>query len=180
MSLSRTAIAIAGLCLLAACGPKPGGNAAAGSASAGGAAGGATAGGPDQVLNFSDLPHPKAGLWQETMDDGDGKPSNETMCLSGKVPNVKMPKGCSQFTLKRTFMGAIVMDMNCAEPEFTMVSHGQITGDMQSQMSSDMTMTMTMKGQPARTTKMHTEAHYLGPCAPGQKPDDESDAGAAS
>jgi hypothetical protein len=178
MKISHTALAIAGVCLLAACSPKPSGQAASGSVSA---PGGAAASGPDQVINFSDLPHPRAGLWQMVQDDGDGKPSTDTTCLSGKTPTVKMPKDCSQFTIKRTFLGAYVMDMNCASPDFTMVSHAEMTGDFQSKMSSNMTMTITTKAHPAaQTTKMHGEYSYVGPCAPGQTPDDEPDSGAAA
>jgi hypothetical protein len=107
------------------------------------------------------------------IDDGDGKPDTTTTCLSGKTPTMpKMPAGCSQFSIKRTFLGHIAMDMNCATPEFTMVMHSEATGDFQNNMSSDATMTMSTKQMAARTTKMHSEAHYLGPCAPGQTPDD--------
>ncbi|HEY2710201.1 MAG TPA: DUF3617 family protein [Caulobacteraceae bacterium] len=174
MKLSPTAaIAIAGLCFVTACGPKAGGNAAAGGTTT--AAGGAQASGPDQVISFADLPRPKAGLWQQTMDDGDGHPASTTSCLSGKNPNVKMPKSCTQFTITRTFLGAIKMHMNCSSPEFSMVSDAVATGDMQSSMTSDMTMTVTMQGQPPKTSKMHIDAKYMGPCAPGQTPDDADD-----
>ena len=78
--------------------------------------------------------------------------------------------GMVQF--KRTFLGHIVMDMNCATPEFTMVMHSEAQGDFQTGMSSDATMTMSGKQMAPRTTKMHSEAHYLGPCTPGQQPDD--------
>jgi hypothetical protein len=174
MKLTPTAaVAFATLALLAACGPKAGGNAAAS------AGGGAAASGPDVQLNFSDLPRPRAGLWQTVIDEGDGKPNSMTSCLSGKVPSMpKMPPGCSQFSVKRTFLGHIVMDMNCATPEFTMVMHSEATGDFQTSMSSDATMTMSSKQMAPKTTKMHSEAHYMGPCAPGQKPDDEVDANA--
>jgi len=171
------AVALAGLSLLAACGPKGGGNATAGAGAP--AAGGAAASGPDVQINLSDLPHPRAGLWQNTIDDGDGKPATTTSCLSGKTPTMpKMPAGCTQFSIKRTFLGHIVMDMNCATPEFTMVMHSEAQGDFQSSMSSDATMTMSSKQMAARTTKMHSEAHYLGPCAPGQTPDDVDDSNA--
>ena len=163
-----TVVALAAFSLLAACGPKGGGNA---TASAG--APGAPASGPDVQINMADLPHPKAGLWQNKIDDGDGKPAVTTTCLSGKTPTMpKMPAGCSQPSIKRTFLGHMVMDMNCATPEFTMVMHSEASGDFQNNMSSDATMTMSMKQSPPRTSKMHTEAHYLGPCAPGQTPDD--------
>ena len=165
-------IAVAGFCLLAACGAKPGGNAAAGGGGPAGSGGAPAPSGPDQVLNLSDLPHPRAGQWQETSDDGDGKPTTQTVCLSGAVPSVKIPPSCSQYSLKRTILGAYVMDMTCAEPQFTLVSHTQMTGDFQSSMVGDMTMTITVPGQAPQTTKTHSDSRYLGPCAPGQTPDD--------
>src|SRR5580698_3717346 len=95
---SIAAVALAGLALLAACGPKGGGNAAA--------SGGAPVSGPDVQITLSDLPHPRAGLWQNVIDDGDGKPATTTSCLSGKTPAMpKMPTGCSQLNIKRTFLG---------------------------------------------------------------------------
>jgi hypothetical protein len=170
---SAAVLALATFSLLAACGPKAGGNATA-------SAGGAATSGPDVQINMSDLPHPKAGMWQNVIDDGDGKPATMTSCLSGKTPTMpKMPAGCSQFSMKRTFLGHIVMDMNCTTPQFTMVMHSEATGDFQSNMSSDATMTMSEPNMPARTTKMHTEAHYVGPCAPGETPDDIVDSNAA-
>jgi hypothetical protein len=171
MRLTPIAAALAGLSLLAACGPKGGGNATA--------AGGAPASGPDVQVNLSDLPHQQPGLWKTVIDDGDGKPATMTSCLSGKTPAMpKMPAGCSQFTIKKTFLGAYVMDMNCATPEFTMVAHSVATGDFQTHMSADMTMTMSSKQMPSRTTKMHSDASYVGPCAPGQKFDDADDSNA--
>ena len=168
------AVALAALSLLAACGPKGGGN-----ATASGGTGGAPASGPDVQINLSDLPRQRAGLWKTVLDDGDGKPADMTSCLSGKIPAMpKMPAGCSQFTIKKTFLGAYVMDMNCTTPDFTMVAHSVATGDFQTHMAADMTMTMSNKQAPSRTTKMHTEATYMGPCAPGQKFDDEDDSNA--
>ena len=43
-------------------------------------------------------------------------------------------------------------------------------------MTGDSTMTMSMKQLPPRTIKMHTDATWVGPCAPGQKPDDDTNA----
>jgi len=171
MKISATVMAIAGLCLVTACGPKGGGVAAGGGT---GASKGAPASGPDRILNVSDLPRLKAGQWKQTLDDGDGKPTSITSCLSGKMPAMKMPKDCAKFTIKRTFLGAIVMDMNCGTPQFTMISHAVATGDFHNNMTSDMTMTITQPGAAApRVTKMHVDAHYVGACAPGETPDDE-------
>lgn len=175
MTVARTAVTITAICLLSGCGPQTGGPSAlrapAGAPPA--------ASGPDQFINASDLPRPRAGLWRNTTDDGDGKPSTDTTCYSGKPLAMKMPTHCSQFTIKRKFLGGIVMDMTCASPRITMVSHSEVNGDFQTKMASDMTMTMTMAGQPPRTTKIHNEATYVGACPAGQKPDDQPDASAA-
>jgi hypothetical protein len=170
--MKLTLIAAAALAAfgLAACGPKAGGNAAASVGAQ------APANGADVTVNMADLPRPRAGLWQKTLDDGDGKPVTDTSCLSGRTPTMpKMPPGCSQFSIKRTILGHYVMDMNCTTREVAMVMHSEAAGDFQNSMTSDATMTMTLAGQPPRTSKMHTEAHYVGPCAPGQKPDDAVD-----
>ncbi|HEX3918196.1 MAG TPA: DUF3617 family protein [Caulobacteraceae bacterium] len=183
MQVSRTAVVIAGpflagLLLLAACGPKPGGNAtnaATNAAGGGSASSGAAPAGGDQAVNLGDLPHPRGGQWQETLDDGDGKPDVTTTCLSGRTPAMKVPPGCSQFTFKRTMLGAYVMDMSCSTEGNTMTAHGEMSGDFQNSATSDMTMTMAIAGQPPRTIKMHTDMKYIGPCAPGQTPDDAPD-----
>jgi Protein of unknown function (DUF3617) len=173
------AAALAALSFLAACSPKAGNATAA----AGGAPGAAAApnSGPDVQITLADLPRPKAGLWQNVIDNGEGKPDTLTSCLSGKTPTMpKMPPGCSQFSIKRTFLGHLVMDVNCATPQYSMVMHSEASGDFQTNMSSDATMTMSSKQMGTHTTKMHTEAHYVGPCAPGQKPDDEVDSSNAT
>ncbi|HVM98647.1 MAG TPA: DUF3617 family protein [Caulobacteraceae bacterium] len=177
MKPTTLALAAAGLCLLGACGPKGGNATAAGPAGATAAPGAQAQGGPDTVIDFSALPRPRAGLWQNVIDDGDGHPDTTTSCLSGKMPNIKLPKNCSQMSFKRTFLGAIVMDMDCGAPNgaYHFTAHTVATGDFQSSMVSDGTMTMQMQGRPPQVIKSHTEAKYLGPCAPGQKPEDEPD-----
>ena len=166
MKLTPTATAVlTAFALLTACSPK-------GGASAGGAPA-APASGPDVQSDLSNMPHQRAGLWKSVIDDGDGKPETTTTCMSGKAPPVpKTPAGCSQFSIKRTFLGAYVMDINCATADYTMVDHAVLTGDLQSHVTGDSTMTMSTKQTPTRTIKMHNEATWIGPCAPGQKPDD--------
>ena len=171
--LPAATLTLAAFALLAACSPKGGGNAASGGSAASG--GGAAASGPDVEVKMSDLPHPRAGLWKIVIDDGDGKPTTLTTCHSGKQPEMpKMPAGCSQFSIKRTFLGTYVMDMNCVTPQFSMTSHATASGDFQSHVVGDGVMTMSGKGIPAKTIKSHTEETWVGPCAPGQTPDDAS------
>jgi hypothetical protein len=163
-----TTTAIAAFALLAACSPKGG----AGSTASGAGAAGAPPSGPDVSVDIANMPHQRAGLWKTTLDDGDGKPDVSTSCMSGNAPAVpKMPDGCKQFSIKKTFLGAYVMDMSCTTPEYTMTAHATVTGDVQSHLVGDSTMTMTMKDQPAKTMKMHTDATWIGACPPGETPD---------
>ena len=169
--LPAAAMTLAACTLLTACGQKAGGNAASGGG--GSSAAGGAASGPDVDIKMSDLPHPRAGLWKLSMDDGDGKPTTMTTCHSGKVPEMpKMPAGCNQFSIKKTFLGAYVMDMDCKTPDFSMSAHSTITGDFQTHVVGDGVMTMSGKGMPAKTIKTHTEETWVGPCAPGQTPVD--------
>ncbi len=167
---TASAVALATLALLGACGPS-GGSSTAANVAAGGAA---PASGPDVQVDISSMPRQRGGLWKTVLDNGDGKPDTSTSCMSGKAPAIpKMPAGCSQASLKRTFLGAYVMDMSCSTPAYTAVMHATVSGDFQTHMTGDSTMTMTMAQQPPRTIKMHTDATWVGPCAPGQKPDDD-------
>jgi hypothetical protein len=164
------ALTIASLALLTACGQKGGGGNAAAPGTA--QSGGAAASGPDVEIKMSDLPHPRAGLWKIVTDDGDGKPATMSICRSGKMPEMpKMPAGCSKFVIKKTFLGAYVVDMDCKTPNFSMTAHSTVTGDFQTHAAGDSDMTMQIKGQPAKTMKMHMEETWSGPCAPGQTPD---------
>jgi Protein of unknown function (DUF3617) len=174
---TASAVALATLALLGACGPKGG---AANGAAAGGAPGAAApTSGPDVQVDPSSMPRQRGGLWKTVLDNGDGKPDTSTNCMSGKVPAIpKMPEGCKQLSVKRTFLGAYVMDMSCATPAYSAVMHAVVSGDFQTHMTGDSTMTMTMSQQPPRVMKMHTDATWVGPCAPGQKPIDDEDSNA--
>ena len=169
------ALAAASLCILANCGPKGGQTASQAGPAASAPVAAAAQGGADQVIDFSALPRPRAGLWQTVTDTGDGQPETTTSCFSGKMPNIKMPATCSKVSFKRTFTGAIVSDMDCGSPggAYHMISHSVGTGDFQSTWASDGVLTLEMRGRPPQVVKTHAEAKYLGPCAPGQKPDDE-------
>ena len=169
-----SACAVALLALLAACSPKGGGAGAGASGSPASPAAPAAAAGPEVPVDLANMPRQRAGLWKLVIDQGDGKPATSTTCLSGHAPAIpKMPAGCGPFTVKRTVMGAYVMDLSCATAAHTMVMHQVASGDFQSHVSSDSTMTMSGKeGTASRTMKMHNDMTWVGPCAPGQAPDD--------
>jgi len=167
MKLLRTAaIAAFGLACLAGCSQK-GGQA---NATAGGAAGAATApaSGPDTAITAADLPHLKAGLWEVSMSTDGAAAEVSRHCETGqaiKAPPVRSE--CSKFEIKRTFLGAVVFDISCAEGPISSSIHSTVTGDFGSSYSSDTVATITVQGQPPHTSNTHTEAHYVGPCTPG-------------
>ncbi len=121
------------------------------------------------------MPRQRAGLWKLVIDQGDGKPVTSTTCLSGerRRPSRKCRPAAGAFTIKRTFMGAYVMDLSCATATYTMVMHQVASGDFQSHVAGDSTMTMSGKeGSASRTMKMHSDMTWVGACAAGQAPDD--------
>lgn len=164
--------AIVAAILLAGCGPQGSGAATAAKATAAPAA---AAGGPDVQVALADMPRLKAGLWKSTIDTGDGKPGSLTSCVSGESPAVQhLPPCFKQLDIKRTFQGAYVVDSTCATPDFTMTSHAVMTGDFQSTMSSSATTTTTTPGTPPKIARTRMDSRYVGPCAPGQPPDDQT------
>jgi hypothetical protein len=171
---TKRSLALAGFCLIAACGPKGGG------ASSGQATAAPPASGADVQLSFADLPRPRAGLWRTTLDNGHGRLVTDDHCLSGKAPNIGRearfghgPSGCGQVSVRRTLLGAIVMDMTCGASGLTMTSHTVATGDFQTTMTSDSKMTLSAGRMATRTLTFHSEAHWVGPCPAGQRASDE-------
>jgi hypothetical protein len=166
MTISRTLLCLAaGAALLAAC-SKPATNQAA----AGGGSAPAARSGPDVTITEADLPHLKAGLWSTTSTTpGDkGPPEASTHCETGEtIKPQELGKHCSQFSIKRTFLGAIVIDASCGQNGVTSTMHMTFKGDFNSSVSGDSQVSMSMPGQPAHTFATHTESHYVGPCPAG-------------
>jgi hypothetical protein len=145
-----------------------------GTSSAGGGEAAKAGGGPDTVITEADLPRIKAGKWQKVETGEDGKSETSSYCESGKAIQMHKPDKaqCAKFEIKRTFLGGIVMDMQCGDPaQYVMSAHATASGDFNSHVTSDSTMTLTVPGKPATTTKIHTEMTYLGACDPGEKPE---------
>lgn len=169
-----------GLMLLAGC-AKSGG--AANSAAANGAAGApgaaAPASGPDVAIQASDLPHLKAGYWETTTvttsatSNGAG-PEIHRFCSSGKpmAPPSQMGHGCSTFTFKRTFLGAIVIDAACAEGPVASKLHMTVGGDFNTTYTADSQASIIVQGQPASNFTTHSVSRWIGPCPAGATPDD--------
>jgi hypothetical protein len=157
-----TGLATVGLIAVAACSPQGGGN---------GTSGGA-AGGPDTTITLADLPHVKAGYW-ERVDSSNGQaPTTSHFCDTGKpIDLTSVTKNCSTFTIKRTFLGALVTDASCASGPVSSTMHMTISGDFNSSYTSDGQMTITMQGKPPQSFAMHAVTRYLGVCPPGQSAD---------
>lgn len=172
MKLVQPAVlAVVVAALLASCAPKTAGNAAAGGAQ-GQAAGGGPASGPDVVIQASDLPKPKVGYWQIVEADDKGHSSTSQHCETGKpVDFSQMGKGCSQFTIKRTFLGDIVMDASCNEGGYATTMHITAHGDFNSSYTVDGEGSVSIPNRPVDTFKTHTEARYVGACPPGSADD---------
>jgi hypothetical protein len=160
--------AIAALVLIAGCSKSGGGapNTAAGAPAPAQPA--AQASGPDTPITVADLPRLKAGLWESsTVTDG-GPAEVSRTCETGEpIKSPPQDSGCTQISIKRTFLGAVVFDMTCATGPVSSSVHATVTGDFNGSYSSDTMATITMQGQPPKTIKTHSDVRYIGPCTPG-------------
>jgi len=170
--VSPNGLRLAGLLAVSALALTACSKGAGGSSQAAGGGAAKAGGGPDTVITEADLPRIKAGKWQKVETGDDGKTDTSSYCESGKAIQMhKPPKAqCAKFEIKRTFLGGIVMDMQCGDPaQYVMSAHATASGDFNSHVTSDSTMTMTVPGKPPTTTHVHTEMTYVGDCAPGEK-----------
>jgi hypothetical protein len=157
MTSWRRALAASGLIVLSAgCAPKQGSAPAAPA--------------PDRTITAADLPHPKAGYWERTETANGGPPHTSRFCQSGAPVKIgDVGKGCSTFTYKRTFLGAVVVDAACGEGPISATLRIAITGDFNSRYVTDAQMSLTLQGHPTQRFTTHAEARYLGPdCPPAE------------
>jgi hypothetical protein len=165
MTISRTAlILVAGAALVAGC-SKSGGNTTA--AASAGAPAAAPTSGPDTVITAADLPHPKAGMWVVSSSTNGGPPHTSQSCYHGepfKMNEHPVP-GCTGTVLKRTFLGAYVMDADCAEHGFESSMHMDVHGDWTGgAYTTNGSVHMVFPGRPPMDITTHSEAHWMGPC----------------
>lgn len=148
----------AGAGLLAAC-SKPASHQAAAASS-----------GPDVAITEADLPRLKAGLWSTTISTSaeGARPETNTHCETGEsIEPQSLGKTCSHFSLKRTFLGAIVIDATCGAGGVVSTMHMSVHGDYSSAIVGDSQVSLTVPDQPTRTFTTHTESHDAGPCPAG-------------
>jgi hypothetical protein len=126
------------------------------------------------------LPTRKAGLWESTMSgtsslaaDGVGKIKH---CIDASTDRAAMTgamagKQCEQGPVVKTAAG-YEMEATCKIGGMTSKSKSIVSGDFNSQVTVDVTSSITTGSGPAKESKTKIEARYVGPCEAGQKPGD--------
>jgi hypothetical protein len=110
------------------------------------------------------LPHPKGGLWQWKSQAA----GSRQLCLSGQLlaPLAARP-GCPVTRRIRTFSGAYVVEARCPSGQVSR-TWAKTSGDYARAFSVDVII-----DDSHGDISDHADYRYLGPCAPGQRPDDQ-------
>jgi hypothetical protein len=153
MTLLRAMLCLAaGAALLAAC-SKPGAPAA---------------NGPDVVITQADLPKMKPGLWTTSVSENGQPATSSQHCETGEqVGMADVSKECSKFVFKRTALGAIVIDADCASDGSSSTMHMTVSGDYNAHVTGDAQVTMKLPGNPPMVIATHAESTYVGACPAG-------------
>ena len=131
-----------------------------------------------------ELPAMRAGLWESRMEASGGPMPASTFkqCMDGKIDLEAMMKqmgGMCQVTWKRVG-DTIETDTSCKMGPVATKGKGVVTGDFNSKLHIE-TTTITEVNMPAGVPKsavptdpikMVIDAHWIGPCEPGQNPGD--------
>ena len=129
----------------------------------------------------ADAPKRKSGLW-EMKSQMSGMPAGMPnrgpiqMCVDQASDNVMQEKAkeksnCSVMDVNRG-VGKITIHSVCKYEGTTATTDAVITGDMDSNYKSDMTIKYSPPQSGMDTMKISQEARWLGPCKAGQKPGD--------
>jgi len=114
---------------------------------------------PGAQMGPSGLPHPRAGLWRWAS----GAAGVRQLCFSGQVLTVLAPRpGCTALRQVMTRDGAFVVEAHCAAGPVRRI-YAKAWGDFDRAFFTNVTV---------GDASDHAEYHYIGPCRPGQKPDD--------
>ena len=107
----------------------------------------------------SALPHPKPGLWLWAS----GATGVKRLCLSGQVLGVLEARpGCPVIRQVVTREGVYIVESRCAGGAVSRI-YAKAYGDYDRDFSTDVVVA---------DVSDHAEYRYLGPCPPGQSPDD--------
>lgn len=128
----------------------------------------------------SDIPAPRAGLWEQTMSSP-GNPAGATfrVCVGEPDPEdnpFAFSQGddveCSQRDFRRV-AGGVEFETRCTSQGMTVASKGRITGDLNSAYEGVVTSTMSgealPQGMPAEMS-LAVKARRLGDCPAGVEP----------
>lgn len=127
----------------------------------------------------ADIPKRKSGLW-EMKNQMEGVPSQGPiqMCVDQNSDNIMQEKAretakCSVMDVNRGAGGRTTIHSVCqVDAKTTATTDAVITGDFDSGYKSDMKVRYTPPMHGMSEMKMVSEAKWLGPCKPGQKPGD--------
>ncbi len=126
----------------------------------------------------ADLPQRKSGLWEMTTQM-EGVPSQGPvqMCVDQKSDNIMQERAreqakCSVMDVNRSGGKTTVHSVCQVDAKTTATTDAVITGNFESGYRSDMKVRYTPPMHGMSEMKMVSEAKWLGPCKPGQKPGD--------
>lgn len=176
--MRRLAACLAVTAILTSCSPKDEDKTAAAAPSAANVASAVT----------GKAPKPKVGIWETTMTMNAGPAPMQVssqMCIDAAMVSgddwVKtQSSGDGQAgrpdcqVAVKTSLSGYTTDSTCTTPQGKMITHAVATGDFQSAYTMDITSRMdpppaNLPAGMAAENTMKVQAHYLGPCAPGQK-----------
>lgn len=119
---------------------------------------------PGTPVAASALPHPKPGLWRWSSQAGGQK----QLCLSGQpLVALAVRPGCAVSREIRTAGGAYVVEAKCENSPVSR-TWAKAAGDY----NKVFTLDVVIDDSRGDITD-HADYRYLGPCAPGQRPDDQ-------
>lgn len=118
-------------------------------------------------------PNVRPGHWKQVGGDDYDAAEPLQMCLSGRAIGVAGALSHCPNARTTTTATSITIDAACQVRRAQMSLHGVASGDFQTHYSADMTLTITppAPGKPMQMRK-HGEYRWVGPCAPGETPDD--------
>lgn len=125
----------------------------------------------------SDLPQRRSGLW-ELRNQMAGMPAQGPMqmCIDQSSDELMQERAtnranCSVMDVSRS-AGKVIIHSVCRQDHSTATSDTVISGDFEKAYRSEMNIRYAPAQHGIGKLKMTQEAHWLGPCKPGQKPGD--------
>ena len=108
----------------------------------------------------SDIPHARAGLWQEVTSLDDWQMPRKTYCDVGRPILAAKSAGCTKYQIVQTGIHSWVLDSECPQHGAVLVVHKQVSGDPSTAFIADATMHI----QGLKSVARHERYRYLGDC----------------